>query len=178
MMLSMILRNEALLMLDKRGALLEVSRQLSSIMQVNHISGAIIGGVAVVLHGHIRTTRDVDVWINQPLASFRPVLEAAGAKFDAKQRQFILESVPIHLVDSKMVRPPPKRTMTIENITTVTLADLINIKLRSGLSNIARAQDIADVIGLIRANNLRSNFAAKLDKGLRSEFRKLVKAIA
>jgi hypothetical protein len=32
----------------------------------------------------------------------------------------------------------------------VTLADLINVKLRSGSTNLLQAQDLADVIGLIR----------------------------
>jgi hypothetical protein len=40
-----------------------------------------------------------------------------------------------------------------------------------------RAIDIADVIGLIRANKLTGQFAAKLQKSLRAEFRKLVKAV-
>jgi hypothetical protein len=43
---------------------------------------------------------------------------------------------------------------------------------------VLRAIDIADVIGLIRANHLTGEFAAKLARPLRAEFRKLAKAVA
>ena len=45
------------------------------------------------------------------------------------------------------------------------------------MRNMLRAQDLADVIGLIRHNRLTSEFAKHLDKSLRPTFRKLVKAI-
>lgn len=51
------------------------------------------------------------------------------------------------------------------------------MKLRSGLASTVRAQDLADVIGLIRARHLTAEFAARLQKDLRPEFRKLVKAV-
>ena len=51
------------------------------------------------------------------------------------------------------------------------------MKLESGSKNVLRAQDLADVIGLIRQNELTSEFARHLDKSLRSAYRKLVKAI-
>jgi predicted nucleotidyltransferase len=52
-------------MLEKRGAVLETARRVSHLLRDNKINGAIIGGVAVVLHGHVRTTKDVDVFINE-----------------------------------------------------------------------------------------------------------------
>jgi hypothetical protein len=48
------------------------------------------------------------------------------------------------------------------------------MKLRSGSTNLLRAQDLADVIGLIRHHQLRRGFARHLDKTLRPAFRKLV----
>jgi hypothetical protein len=65
----------------------------------------------------------------------------------------------------------------IEGITTVSLADLIEMKLRSGTENLLRAQDLADVIGLIRRHQLSGEFARHLSKELRPEFRKLARAI-
>ena len=50
------------------------------------------------------------------------------------------------------------------------------MKLSSGSQNILRAQDLADVIGLIRHNRLTGN-SQYLDKSLRPAYRKLVKAI-
>lgn len=51
------------------------------------------------------------------------------------------------------------------------------MKLRSGLESVVRAQDIADVIARIRVHKLIATFAAKLDRSLRPEFRKLVTAV-
>src|SRR6184192_3328155 len=59
----MDVRHEALLMLDKRGAILDTAREVSRVLKQHKVRGAIIGGVAVVLHGHIRTTKDVDVYV-------------------------------------------------------------------------------------------------------------------
>jgi hypothetical protein len=56
-------------------------------------------------------------------------------------------------------------------------AGLIGIKLRSGATNLLRAQDLADVIGLIRHHRLTAEFARHLDKSLRPTFRKLVRTI-
>lgn len=164
-------------MLDKRGAVLDTARRISTLMRANNVRGAVIGGVAVVLHGYVRTTKDVDVYIADELKAFKPLLESAGATFSAAKREFVLDAVPIHLVDGQMVQPPPKHFVVIEDVTTVDLPDLINLKLRSGSSSITRAQDLADVIGLIRSHRLSNSFAAKLDKSLRAAFRRLVAAV-
>ena len=55
----MDLRHEAMLMLDNRGAVLETARTISRIMREHGVPGAIIGGVAVVLHGHVRGLKPV-----------------------------------------------------------------------------------------------------------------------
>lgn len=71
---------------------------------------------------------------------------------------------------------PASRISTIQRIQTVGLADLINMKLRSGTQSLLRAQDIADVIALIRACKLTPAFAAKLQRSLRGDFRRLTTA--
>ncbi|MGB0069318.1 MAG: DUF6036 family nucleotidyltransferase [Isosphaeraceae bacterium] len=61
------LRNEALALLDKQGSILDVARELSQLMRQSGIPGVVIGGIAVVLHGHVRTTKDIDVFVAQSL---------------------------------------------------------------------------------------------------------------
>jgi len=175
--IAMDLRHEALLMLDKRGAVLETARTISRIMRQHRVPGAIIGGVAVVLHGHLRTTKDVDVLVQQPLEQFRPILEQAGIGFDSARREFDAHGVPVHLVPEEMVRPAPKSFVEIDEITTLRLADLISVKLHTGTKSVARAQDLADVIGLIRQHKLTLAFALQIDRPMRAEFKKLVKAV-
>ena len=166
-----------MLMLDKKGAVLETAVKVSRLFERHHLDAAVIGGVAVVLHGHIRTTRDVDVLVRGPLEACREAFESAGMTFEKAEREFLCDEVPVHLVEQEMVRPVPGRFIDIEQIRTVRLADLISMKLHSGTENILRAQDIADVIGLIRGNKLSAGFARLIDKPVRAEFRKLVAAI-
>lgn len=164
-------------MLEGKGAILEVARRVSRVLDESKARGAVIGGVAVVLHGHVRTTADVDVYIAGSLDDFSAKLRSAGFTFSPERREFLSAGVPVHLVSSKETRIKPGEPVHIDDVRTVSLPDLINLKLTSGLRNLTRAQDIADVIGLIRANRLTSQFAGKLNKALRSEFRKLAKAV-
>ncbi len=171
------LRDEALLILDKRGKVLDIAREVSHLMHLAGIPGVVIGGIAVVLHGHVRTTKDVDIFLPPPLEPLAALLTAHGFPFDRKERAFVKHGVPIHLVLPQQVGGSPKKAVTIEGITTVTLADLIDMKLRSGSTDLLRAQDLADVIGLIRHHRLTSSFARHLDKSLCPAFRQLVRLI-
>jgi hypothetical protein len=171
------LRDEALLILHKRGSVLDTAREVSRLMRAAGIPGVVIGGVAVVLHGHVRTTKDVDIFISPPLEPLADLLTANGFSFDRRDRVFVKRGVPVHLVLPDQVGEPPQQRIEIEGVTTVTLADLITIKLRSGSTNLLRAQDLADVIGLLRHHQLTGDFARRLDKTLRPTFRKLVRLI-
>ena len=171
------LRNEALLILDKRGRVLDIAREVSRLMRAAACPGVVIGGVAVVLHGHLRTTKDVDIFLNPPLKPLADLLTNNGFSFDRAARAFVKQGVPVHLVSPEEIGSAPKEAVDIEGVTTVTLPDLISMKLRSGSANLLRAQDLADVIGLIRHHQLTSEFARNLDKTLRPAFRKLVRLI-
>lgn len=169
------LRAEALGLLDKHSSLLDIARELSRLMREGGIPGAVIGGVAVVLHGHVRTTRDVDVFIEGPVEPFAKILIAGGFSLDPQKKEFVRDGVPVHLVTLEQLRRPPRETIEIEGITTVSLEDLIEIKLRSGSANLLRAQDLADAIGLIRQHRLTGAFARHLEKALRPIYRRLIK---
>ncbi|MFO0972646.1 MAG: DUF6036 family nucleotidyltransferase [Phycisphaerae bacterium] len=157
--------------------ILDVARQVSRIMARRHIRGAVIGGIAVVLHGHVRTTKDVDVFAPEPIDDLADALRAGRFEFDRRRREFVKSGVPVHLVTLEQLGREPRSIVEIDHVATVSLADLIDMKLRSGLSNPLRAQDLADVIGLIRHHRLRTTFAAALDRSVRTEFRKLAKAV-
>jgi Nucleotidyltransferase of unknown function (DUF6036) len=171
------LRDEALALLDKRGSILDVAREVSQLMRQSGVPAVIIGGIAVVLHGHVRTTRDIDVFVEHSLERFAELLLGSGFALDAEKKEFVRDAVPIHLVTIEQLKQPPRNTVEIEGVTTVSLEDLIEIKLRSGSSNVLRAQDLADAIGLIRHHRLTGEFARRLDKSLRPTFRKLIKEL-
>lgn len=172
------LRNEALLLMDGRGAILDTARDLTAGLRAARLAAAVIGGVAVVLHGHVRTTRDIDLLVGSSLEELAEGLRTLGFVHNPERREFVRDGVPVHLVTPEQTGLRLDRTTEIDGIVTVPLADLIAMKLRSGSQNLLRAQDLADVIGLIRRHRLGGEFAGHLDKTLRPAFRKLARAIA
>src|SRR5205085_12142998 len=135
------LTTEAFAMLDKRGAVMETARLVSRILREQNIRGGVIGGVAVVLHGYRRTTDDVDVLVQQRLEHLKDPLQAQGFDFDATNREFRHLGVPLHLISAEMARFSPATFCEIEGIQTISLPDLISMKLHSGTTNMLRAQD-------------------------------------
>lgn len=169
------LRREALLLLEGRGAVLDTAREVSRLLDPGD---AVVGGIAVVLHGHLRTTRDVDVYLSGDAEPFASRLQAARFRFDASRREFNRDGVPVHIVRPEQIPESPRTLVEIDGIRTVSLDDLVAIKPRSGTRNLLRAQDLADVIGLIRHHGLTAAHAGRLPKELRPEFRKLARAIS
>lgn len=174
---STLLQYEAMLILEGRGAILDVARDVSRVLQDADVSGVVIGGVAVVLHGHVRTTVDVDVLVLDALEPAAAALRSADYRFNRRRREFLKQNVPVHLLTVEQVRLPPAEFVVIDHVRTVGLADLIQMKLDTGLRDPLRAQDLADVIGLIRQNSLTGAFAARIAKHLRPDFRKLARAV-
>lgn len=166
-------------MLEGHGPVLETAREVSSALRQGQIRGAVVGGVAVALHGHLRTTRDVDVLVDDSLERAAEALRAHGYRFDSRRRESLdaARTVPVHLVTIEQAGASPTRLTTIDEIQTVSLADLIAMKLRSGAESVLRAQDIADVVGLIRARRLDGEFSARLPPAVRRDFRTLLRAV-
>jgi hypothetical protein len=174
---TLIHRDEALNLMEGRGAILDTARQVSAMLGEAGLSAAVIGGIAVVLHGHWRATRDIDLLVASPLEEVGKVLDSHGFRLDSTRREFVRDAIPVHLVLPEQTGTSVLRTIEIEGIVTVPLEDLICMKLRSGTRNLLRAQDLADVIGLIRHHKLTGEFARLLENSLRPAFRKLVRKI-
>ncbi len=74
------LRDEALKLLDGRGAILDAAREISAALREAGVEGAIVGGIAVVLHGHVRTTIDVDIDSAEPAERLVRILVLSGSR--------------------------------------------------------------------------------------------------
>ncbi|RMF75628.1 MAG: hypothetical protein D6744_13190 [Planctomycetota bacterium] len=173
-------RIEALRLLEGDSAILDTARAVSRVLRERGVAGAVIGGVATYLHGYTRTTADVDVLLcgcDAEATEFRAALEAVGFVFDAEQCEFNRDGVPVHIVRLEQAGVMPREMIDLLDVRTVGLADLLNMKLRTGARLVTRAQDLADVVGLIRANRLDAGFARRITPKLRPEFRKLLRAI-
>jgi len=151
--------------------ILSLARRLRGI-----VDAAVVGGIAVYLHGGGRSTVDLDLYSADRSATAAQ-LETAGAAWDKAGREHVLDGVAIHIITPQDAGVTIARTSIIDGIRVVTLKDLIAIKLLCGLKTPGRSKDIGDVEELIRAAPLDKRFAAKLPKSIRPEFKALVDAV-
>jgi hypothetical protein len=151
--------------------ILDVARSLR-----DQVDAPVLGGIAVFLHGYLRTTGDLDLYTADRRRTAEQ-LEAAGAKWSSTRREHLMEGVRIHTVTPEDAGHKVERVSIIEGVRVVSLKDLIAIKLICGLKNVDRAKDLGDVQELIRAIPLDKRFAGKLPPALRSSFKSLVEAI-
>jgi hypothetical protein len=170
----------------------ETARRCHEVLTSVGLPYALVGGVAVCLHGYRRNTIDVDILIRrEDSAAVRQALEANGLPWDDDHREFRgPNQIPVHIV---LGRTPAGNDRTynvdfpdpaeaahcemIDGLSVVTLARLIEVKLTCGLGSLRRAhRDFADVVELILIHNLDGRFAGNLHKSVRREFRRLVAA--
>lgn len=151
--------------------ILTVARKLTPL-----VDAPVLGGIAVYLHGVGRSTVDLDLYAADSAATAAQ-LRAAGARWHPATREHVLDGVRIHTVTPEQAGLIVQRSSLIDGVRVVTLADLVAIKLLSGLQNPARSRDLGDVEDLIRAVPLDKRFAPKLPRAIRAEFKALVDAV-
>jgi hypothetical protein len=151
--------------------ILDVARRLK-----DPVDAPVLGGIAVILHGYVRTTTDLDLYTPDRNKTDSQ-LRAAGAAWDAARREHVLNGVPIHTVTPQDAGHVVEKTSIIDGVRVVSLKDLIAIKLLCGLDNVGRSKDIGDVEELIRQVPLDKRFAGKLPPALRGPFKSLVDAV-
>jgi hypothetical protein len=166
----------------------DVARRLSE----EQIDYAIIGGMALALHGFIRPTEDVDLLMSrQGLEEFHEKLVGRGyvPLFPGARKHFrnTETGVKVEVItageypgDGKpkpVVFPEPKNVaIDIAEYRVVGLESLIELKLASGLSAKHRElRDLADVQQLIEILHLPSELSQRLDGSVRDEYLRLWK---
>jgi aminoglycoside-2''-adenylyltransferase len=141
---------------------------------------AIVGGMAVNVHGHQRTTDDLDVLLTADgLAEFRKRFvpkyyethPRLPRRFTDRKNEVTIDFLLTGLYPGNG-RPgpicfpdPAAASQTIEEMQVLDLATLIQLKLAA-----RRHQDFADVISLIRAHQLDESFGDRLHPSVRSEY--------
>jgi hypothetical protein len=170
-------------------SLWEAAAQCHQILAAARIPHAVMGGVAVCLHGYQRNTVDLDLLVRkEDSAAIRENLERENYSWDAKGKEFRSPSgVVIQFLlagddagtSSEVKFPDPadaRSTTEIEELPVLRLSKLIESKIACGLGNMRRThKDFADVIELIVHNRLNSSFARFLHKSLRATYRELVR---
>jgi hypothetical protein len=164
----------------------DVARRLSE----EQIDYAIIGGMALALHGFIRPTEDVDLLMSrQGLEEFHEKLVGRGylPLFPGARKHFrnTETGVKVEVItageypgDGKpkpVVFPEPKNVaIDVAEYRVVRLESLIELKLASGLSAKHRElRDLADVQQLIEILHLPSELSQRVDGSVRDEYLRL-----
>ena len=157
------------------------------------IDYAVIGGMALTIHGYVRATQDVDLLMTaEGLEAFRSSLVGRGfvPAFTGATKMFkdAATGVPVEIITSgefpgdgkpKSVSFPDPALAAVEldGIRVVRLTTLVELKLSSGLTAPDRLKDLADVQELIRTLGLPESLAQEIDESVRPEYLKLWKSV-
>jgi hypothetical protein len=168
----------------------DVARKCDSLLRAAGLPYAVVGGVAVCLHGYRRNTVDVDLLVRrEDSTEVRPALEGAGFEWDEANHEFhSAAGVPVQFLIAdepagndawyNVKLPDPANegtTVALEGLVVVSLPRLIEMKLACGLGSPRRThRDFADVVELIAVHGLGRDFARFLHKSVREEYRNLV----
>jgi hypothetical protein len=141
---------------------------------------AVMGGMAVNAYGHRRTTNDVDILLTaEGLAEFARLYAPKNYEVDPRRpRRFTDRTSQVgidFLVTGRFPgsgRPGPVAFPDpaavhelIDQVQFVDLATLVQLKLAA-----RRYQDFADVVALIRVQDLDEGFAGRLHLAVRSDY--------
>lgn len=171
----------------QQGSIFETLKQLDERFEQLGINYAVLGGMALVLHGYRRLTEDVDLLLTDVgLSQFQEHLEGRGyvKAFPGAKKTFrdTNTGVRVEIITTgefpgdgkpKTISFPDPSLVKVEidGISVVDLKTLIELKLASGLSAPDRLKDLADVQELIRTLNLPSEL--ELNDSVRSQYLKL-----
>jgi hypothetical protein len=147
----------------------------------------IAGGLAVGVHGHLRLTEDVDVLLNaEGLARFKETWLGRGWVERTKGSRGMRDAVANVNIDvllsgdfpgdgkpKPVAFPDPALVADVDSepgYPVLRLATLIQLKLASGMTAAHRLKDLADVIELVRANQLEQAYGDQLNPFVQEKF--------
>jgi Uncharacterised nucleotidyltransferase len=173
----------------QQGKVYETLQRLAQKLPNEGIDYALIGGMALAMHGYVRLTQDVDLLMNEAgLAQFQKMLVGRGyiAAFPGARKMFLdtITGVKVEIITTgefpgdgkpKSVQFPEPGAISIEldGMKVTRLETLIELKLASGLTAPDRLKDLADVQELIRMLNLPEQLGLQIDSSVRDEYLRL-----
>jgi hypothetical protein len=171
----------------QQGSVYQTLRNLARNLAAAGIDYAIVGGMALVMHGYVRATQDIDVLLSQDrLDEFRrsllrrgfvPAFQGATRMFRDTTTNIVVKTLLVGEFPGdgkpKAVSFPNPAVFAVERdgIQVLTLTKLIELKLASGLSAADRLKDLADVQELIRTLKLPEDLTLELDESVRKTYR-------
>jgi hypothetical protein len=164
-------------------------RRVTDRLREEKIPYAILGGMAIALHGYSRVTKDVDLLttkeglekIHARLVGrgFVPAYSGARKRLrDTETRVYVdIITTGEYPGDGKpkaVQFPDPSESVDLDGINVLALPRLIEGKIVTGTTvDYRELQDLGDVQALIRELQLPRSFAEQLDPTVRGEFNRL-----
>ena len=176
------------LFFEDRGKVQESLQRITKRLNDLGIPYAVVGGMAMYLHGYRRYTEDVDILVTKDGAQkIYEALEGRGYVrpfANSKNLRDTESGVKVELLltggfpgDGKpkpVAFPDPSVVAdTIHGIRCINLPTLVQLKLASGMTAPDRLKDLADVQELIRMLELPQTFGDSLDPYVRPKFDEL-----
>lgn len=177
---------------DEKSAVHRTLRQITRRLDDLGICYALVGGMALFVHGFRRFTEDVDLLVTREsmdrilqsldgLGYIRP----AGTTTKLRDTQtgvrvefLISGGFPGDGKPKPVAFPDPASAITeIEGLKVLGLPTLVELKLASGMSAAHRLKDLADVQELIRVLKMGPDFAHQLNPFVRAKFLELREAV-
>ena len=163
-------------------------RRITARLNALGIDYAVVGGMALFLHGFYRFTEDVDILVTRKgLEKIHEVLEGSGYRppfTGSKNLRDTENGVRIEFLvagefpgDGKpkpVAFPEPGSVATdLDGIQMLNLEALIELKLASGISGLGRRKDLSDVQEVIRMLSLPEAMAEQLNPYVQESYREL-----
>jgi predicted nucleotidyltransferase len=159
-------------------------KALSDILKIYDIDFTIIGGAARNEYKYLKITEDIDILVakedkekmkNIPIGYMKDLSSGRVKKFSLHEPKTMIDIIYEGEISGdginglKFVNPKSISTH-INGFPYISLKNLIEYKLSSGIYGHQRYKDIDDIIELIKRNNLKKNFANNFRKDLQEKY--------
>ena len=173
---------------EKGNAVHQALRKITRRLTELGIPYAVVGGMAMFFHGYRRFTEDVDLLVTpEGLKELHRHLEGLGYVppfAGSKQLRDTENGVRVEFLvtgeypgDGKpkpVAFPNPEEaSIEIDGIQFIQLPRLLELKLASGMTNVGRRKDLADVQELIRHLDLPAELSNQLNPFVRTTYEQL-----
>lgn len=177
--------SEGSLFFEGRGKVQESFKRITKRLEELNIPYAVVGGMALLLHGYRRFTEDVNILVTREgLEQIHQSLDGLGyvrpfeksknlrdSETGVKIEFLVTGTYPGDGKPKEIAFPDPSTSAeTLDGVRVICLPQLVSLKIASGMTGQGRTKDIGDVEALIKLMNLPESFSAELHPVVQSKF--------